>query len=145
MTVEREMTDEEKTHFFALDFKRGQHPYYIKVEVTSDDTNGAPLIWFSSKGQACNEREQLVKNAFGKTVLIWLKREHFEKDYQELYALVECPNSNCKYTIRFTGNQTSSFPPNFYYSYLVTSNNKEMRFEINGEQKNTYMTIALHQ
>ena len=43
MTVERKMTDPGKTHSYALDFKGGQLPYYVKVEVTSDDTNPAPL------------------------------------------------------------------------------------------------------
>ena len=143
MTVERKMTDPGKTHSYALDFKGGQLPYYVKVEVTSDDTNPAPLVCFSNKGQACTEREQLVKNAVGKTALMWLKREQFEKDDQELYVYVECPVSNCQYTIKFTGDQTASFPPNFVYSYLVTAANREMRFEINGEEKNAYMTVAL--
>ena len=124
MTVERKMTDPGKTHSYALDFKGGQLPYYVKVEVTSDDTNPAPLVCFSNKQQTCTEREQLVKNAVGKTAVMWLKREQFEKDDQELYVYVECPVSNCQYTIKFTGDQTASFPPNFVYSYLVTAANK---------------------
>ena len=79
MTVERKMTDPGKTHSYALDCKGGQLPYYVKVEVTSDDTNPAPLVCFSNKQQTCTEREQLVKNAVGKTAVMWLKREQFEK------------------------------------------------------------------
>ena len=144
MTVERKMTDPGKTHSYALDFKGGQLPYYVKVEVTSDDTNPAPLVCFSNKQQTCTEREQLVKNAVGKTAVMWLKREQFEKDDQELYVYVECPVSNCQYTIKFTGDQTASFPANFVYSYLVTSANREMRFEIVGEEKNAYLTVGLY-
>ena len=144
MTVERKMTDPGKTHSYALDFKGGLIPYYVKVEVTSDDTNPAPLVCFSNKQQTCTEREQLVKNAAGKTAVMWLKREQFEKDDQELYVYVECPVNNCQYTIKFTGDQTASFPANFVYSYLVTAANREMRFEIVGEEKNAFLTVGLY-
>ena len=144
MGVEKKMSDASKEHSFGVEFKGGQIPYYVKVEVTSDDSNPAPRLCFSNKDQNCNEREQLVKNPNGKTTFIWLKREQFEKDGQELYAFVVCPTNRCSYTIKFKGDQSASLPSNYVYSYLVTSNNREMRFEINGQEKNVYLTVGLH-
>ena len=144
MGVEKKMSDISKEHSFGVEFKGGQIPYYVKVEVTSDDSNPAPRLCFSNKDQNCNEREQLVKNPNGKTTFMWLRREQFEKDGQELYVLAVCPTNKCSYTIKFKGDQSASLPSNYVYSYLVTSNNREMRFEINGQEKNVYLTVGLH-
>jgi len=135
-------TGEEQKHAFALQFKEGKSiPYYIKVEVNSTDDNPAPLLCFSNNDQNCIEREQLVKNPVGKSVFMWLKREQFEND--ELYAVVECPEPNCKYIISFKGDQYAVFQPNFVYSYLVGINNKEMTFDVLGPEKNIYVTVTL--
>ena len=140
--VDYTYTDGEQKHAFALQFKEGKSiPYYMKVEVSSNDDNPAPLLCFSNNDQSCVEREQLVKNPVGKSVFMWLKREQFEND--ELYAAVECPEPNCKYIISFTGDQYAVFEPNFVYSYLVGANNKEMRFDVIGPQKNIYVTVTL--
>ena len=76
----------------------------------------------------------MVKNPVGKSTFMWLRREQYEKDGQELYVLAVCPSDKCSYTIKFTGDQAASLPSNYVYSYLVTSNNREMRFEIKGEE-----------
>ena len=134
----------EKKMSYALEFGEGKNiPYYIKVEVISTDNNPAPLLCFSSNDENCLEREQLVKNPNNETALMWIKREQFEKDEQELYAVVECADQGCKYKIRFTGDQSASFEPNFVYSYLVGTNNKEMRFEILSPLKDIYLTVTL--
>ena len=140
--VEYAYTGEEQKHAFVLEFKEGKSiPYYIKVEVNSTDDSPAPLLCFSNNDQNCIEREQLVKNPVGKSVFMWLKREQFESD--ELYAVVECPEPNCKYIISFKGDQTAIFRPNFVYSYLVGINNKEMTFDILGPEKNIWVTVTL--
>ena len=142
--IEEQYNGNEKAQTFALDFGQGKNiPYYIKVEVTSTDDNPAPLLCFSSTDQNCLEKENVVKNPNGKSVLLWVKREQFEKDDQDLYAYVECAEAGCKYKIRFTGDQSASFPPNFVYSYLVGTANKEMRFDILGTQSSIYMTVTL--
>ena len=145
MSAEKSISSGDKRHTFALEFPEEgkQIPYYVKVEVTSTDSNNAPLLCFSSTDQNCYDREQLVKNPNGKSVVMWLKREQFEKEDQELYALVECENAGCSYTIKFTGDQVASFSPNMVYSYRVTQYNRDMRFEIVGEVKEAYITIAL--
>ena len=135
--------DQKRT--FALDFGDGKKniPYYIKVEVFSTDSNPAPLMCFSNSDQNCLEREQLVKNPNGNSTLMWIKREQFEREDQELYVVIECAEAGCKYKLRFTGDQAASFEPNFVYSYLVGSNNKEMRFEILSPLKDIYLTVTL--
>jgi len=142
--IEEQYNGNEKAQTFGLEFGESKNiPYYIKVEVTSTDDNPAPLLCFSSSDQNCVEKENIVKNPNGKSVLLWVKREQFEKDNQDLYARVECEEAGCKYKIRFTGDQSASFEPNFVYSYLVGSANKEMRFDILGTQSNVYLTATL--
>ena len=143
--VEEEYNGNEKAETFVLGFGESKSiPYYIKVEVTSTDNNPAPLLCFSSTDQTCTQKDNVVKNPNGKSVLLWVKREQFEKEDQELYAYVECAEAGCRYKIRFTGDQSASFPPNFVYSYLVVGTaNKDMRFEILGAQTNIYMTVTL--
>ena len=132
------------TKTFACEFSESKNiPYYVKIEVNSTDDNPAPLLCFSNDDETCSSRENLAKNAAGKSVFIWVKREQFMDDQKELYAKVECAVDNCKYIIRFTGDQSASFRPNFIYSYLVTSANKEMRFDILGAESNTYMTVFM--
>ena len=142
--IEENYNGNEKAQTFGLEFGESKNiPYYIKVEVTSTDDNPAPLLCFSSSDQNCVEKENIVKNPNGKSVLLWVKREQFEKDNQELYARVECADAGCKYKIRFTGDQSASFEPNFVYSYLVGTANKEMRFDILGTQSKVYLTATL--
>jgi len=142
--IEENYNGNEKAQTFGLEFGESKNiPYYIKVEVTSTDDNPAPLLCFSSSDQNCIEKENIVKNPNGKSVLLWVKREQFEKDNQDLYARVECENAGCKYKIRFTGDQSASFEPNFVYSYLVGTANKEMRFDILRTQNNVYLTATL--
>ena len=143
--VEKIIQNANKRQTYGIEFpeESKQIPYYIKVEVTSNDNNPAPLLCFSSEDQDCYQREQLVKNPNDKTTLLWLKREQFEKEEQKLYINIECENDGCNYTLKFKGEQTASFGPNFVYSYLVGNFNKEMSFEVYTEEKGVYMTVAL--
>ena len=145
--VETEIIKAEKRYTFGVDFgSKDPIPYYIKVEVNSSDTNPAPLLCFSNNDMNCQSRNQLVKNPNGKTATIWLKREEFSNGDQELFILVECLNDGCSYNIRVSGHRVATFEPNFVYSYLVSSNNREMVFEIQGMEnmgKNTFLSINL--
>ena len=139
------MTSSPKKQSFAVDFtsQPDQIPFYIKVQVTSDDTNPAPLLCFSKTDSNCKDREQLVKNPNDKSTFFWVRREQFDGYDQELYITAECVEEGCEYTITVEGSQIAIFEPNFVYSYLVATYNKEMRFEIQGNQKMVYMTISL--
>ena len=134
------------TRSFGIDFGYGdlsKIPFYFKIEVTSDDSNPAPRLCFSNKDKNCDSKNQLVKNPNGKTAVIWIKRDEINKNDQEFYIRVECAKDNCAYKLFLQGDQYPTFRPNFVYSYLVGDYNKEMRFEIEGSEKNVYLTVSL--
>ncbi len=71
-----------KTQNYAVTFEEGditRIPFYFKVEVTSEDTSPAPLLCFSTTDQNCRTRNQLVKNAVGKTAVMWLKGKNLTR------------------------------------------------------------------
>ena len=145
--AENNMVKAEKRCSFGLVFgEKSPIPFYIKVEVNSTDTNPAPLLCFSNNDESCQMRNQLVKNPNGRTEVIWIKKEEISGNDQILYIMVECLNEPCSYNIRFSGDQSAAFEPNFVYSYLVNSYNRVMLFEIQGIEKmgkNTFLSINL--
>ena len=142
---EKISTSSPQKQSFAVDFtsEQGDIPFYIKVQVTSDYSNPAPLLCFSNSDPSCDTREQLVKNPNGKSTFFWVKREQFGGYNEKLYITAECEQEGCDYTVKVEGSQSAIFEPNFVYSYLVTTYNREMIFEIQGNQKMVYMTISL--
>jgi len=132
--VEYEVENAKKTQRFRLDLETGKNIlYYMKVEVTVVGDFPTPLLCFSPTDSNCNEnREQIVKNPNGKTNLMWLKREQFINDDQELYIQVICEKEGAGYILKFAEDQAAMYEPNFVYSYYVGIYNKEMRFEIKG-------------
>ena len=116
-------------------------PFYMKIEAISEDDSPAPLLCFSTTDSDCSSRNQLVKNASGKNAIIWLKREEFSNE--DFFIYVQCENESCSYDITVKGEGYATFGPNFVYSYLVTSYNREMKFQIVGTETNGYMTVAL--
>ena len=143
ITKDKDNTSKSQSFFVDFSKKPTDIPFYIKVQVTSNDDNPAPLLFFSNTDPSCKTRDQIVKNPNGKSAFFWVKREQFEKSDEYLYIMAECEAYNCLYTIRVEGDQSAVFGPNFIYSYLVTSYNRNMKFEINGSEKNIYMTISL--
>ena len=134
-----------KKQSFKVDFSENpaQIPLYLKIIATSNDNNPAPLLYFSNTDPNCNEREQLVKNPNEKSVFFWVKKEEFERQEQELYFMVECEKAGCAYTVSVEGDQHAIFGPNFSYSYLITANNRDMIFYIQGTERNVYMTVSI--
>ena len=143
--VEKKETNAPLKKLYGVDFKNdlSKIQFYMKVQVTSNDDNPAPRLCFSSTDQNCSPRDQLVKNPNDKVAIMWLKREEFNKDDQELYVAVQSATEGSSYTIRFEGAQQPSFGPNFVYSYVVNSYNKEMRFDVDGTESDVYLTISL--
>ena len=134
-----------KKQTFMVDFSENptQIPFYLKIIVTTNDNNPTPLLYFSNIDPNCNERQQLVKNTNEKSAFFWVKREEFESQEQELYFMVECEKEGCAYIVRVEGDQHAIFGPNFSYSYLITANNREMIFYIQGTERNVYMTVSI--
>ena len=135
-----------KTHNFGVDFKNGdisKIPFFFKITLTSTDDNPAPLLCFSNSDLNCIKRDQLIKDPNNKEVFLWLKREEFNQEDQELFLVVHCQEDNCKYSLKVQGDAVASLPPNVAYSYVVNNYNREMRFDIVGDQKNVYLTVSL--
>ena len=145
-SAQRVVTNGDQTQNYGVTFELGdisKIPFYFQIEVTSNDDNPAPTICFSTTDQNCRAREQLVKNPSGKTAVMWLKREEFNKDEDEFYIHIECAKNDCDYTLNLKGDQYPTFGPNFVYSYLVGAYNREMRFVVQNKETNVYMVIAL--
>ena len=133
-----------KTQAFRVNFEdKTLLQYFMKIEAISEDDSPAPLLCFSTTDFNCSSREQLVKNAAGKNAIIWLKKEEFSKEEDSFFIYVQCENEACSYNITVKGDRYATFGPNFVYSYLVSSYNREMNFQIAGIETNGYMTVAL--
>ena len=117
--------------------------YYVKVEIKPTDSNPPPLTCFSTTDQTCKEREQIIKAATESSLIFWVKREEFNREGHEFYIIMTCPADTCSYTVDITTARAVTFGPNFVYSYLVGSYNKEMRFEIKGDETEKYMTLGI--
>ena len=143
--VEYEVENAKQIQRFRLDFEDGKKIlYYMKVEITVVGDYPTPLLCFSPTDSNCNEnREQIVKNPNGKSALMWLKREQFEKDEQELYIKVVCQKEGAGYILRFSEDQSARFQPNFVYSFYIGNNNREMRFEIDGNGETGLLVASL--
>ena len=141
--VEDEYNQEE---IYGVDFKNGdinRIPFFFKITVTSTDDNPAPILCFSSTDQNCLTREQLIKDVNSKSTFMWLKREDFNKEGHSLFILVHCQSDKCKYKLDVQGEQIATLPSNSAYSYLVGDYNKDMNFDIIGDEKTGYLTISL--
>ena len=129
---------------FEIIFKENFEKDYMKVKVNSSDENSAPLLCFSNSDENCYDKKQLIKNPNEKSVIMWLKKEEFQKEENDkFYIIIQCKSEHCNYSIELTGEDVIKFGPNFVYSYLIGENNKEMIFQVVGEEKDAYMTVAL--
>ena len=72
-----------------------------------------------------------------------MKREEFNREGHEFYIIMTCPADTCSYTVDITTARAVTFGPNFVYSYLVSSYNKDMRFEIKGDETEKYITLGI--
>ena len=139
-----EVENSKKSQRFRLSFDdKSKSPFYMKIEVTSTDNNPSPILCFSSTDQNCEDRQQIVKNPNGKSSLIWIKREQYNKDEENLYIKIICQEEGAGYILSFTGNNEGEYEPNFVYSYLVNSYNREMIFNIKGNNKTGIVVIAI--
>ena len=143
-SAEYKHTTGEKVQSVALEFgSEREIPLYVKVTVTPNENTPTPLLCFSQEGASCNDgREILYKKTDEKAAMIYIKKEQFEK--KDLYILVTCEEAGCGYTLTFDGSQVAEIDPNSVFSYLVSSNNREMRFSAIGEVKEgSFLTIGV--
>ena len=143
--TEIEMEESFQIQRFRVDFTEGKViPYYIKIELTVSGNFNTPILCFSPTDSNCKDNiEQIVKNPNGNSVLMWIKREQFEKEDQELYINVHSQSAGNNYILKISGDQAAQYGPNFVYSYLIGSSNKEMMFEVKGNGQSGTLIIAI--
>ena len=120
-------------------------PFYIKVTVVPEEGTPTPLLCFCPTDSSCNTGiEAIAKSTDGSPAVLFLKREQFEEENRELFILVTCQENDCGYTLKIYGTQSCELESNSVYSYLVTSYNREMRFEVKGDvEEGSYLTIGI--
>ena len=103
-----------------------------------------PLLFFSPAEANCNnDRKALVRRTDGKPAQLFLKKNNLKKMTQN-YIYIECEEEKCGYTLKLEGCQSAEIDVNSVYSYAITNDNREMRFEVIGEaEKGSYLTIGI--
>lgn len=127
------------TSRFAIQFEKKEGskfdgPLCMKIEVISH-SGSAPLLCFSKDDPYCESREILVRNPYGDSVFLWVRKEQYQSSDSDPYVVVTCTDddpSNCGYTIKGSdsGDSNAVFYPNFVYSYLVTENTRSFDFRL---------------
>ena len=120
-------------------------PSYMKVTIFPDENTPTPLLCFSGENPICdNSREVLYKRTDGLPSMIYIKKEQFIEG--DLFISVICQDSGCKYTLKFEGAQTAKIDANSVFSYLVTNNNREMRFTAIGDvEEGSFLTVGVEE
>ena len=122
-----------------------QLPFYIKVKLTPGENTITPHLCVSNTDSNCKDN----RIAFGYGVVggsssVFIKREQIEADGKELFAVVTCEEEKCSYTITFEGGQAAEIDVNSAFSYVVTSENRNMKFQVMGEApEGSYLTIGV--
>ena len=142
--AEVEIEESVQNQKFRVDFPdETKIPFYLQIELTVAGNYLTPIVCFCPNDANCQDGiEQIVKNPNGNSVVMWVKREQFEKDNQELYIYVINKNAGSNYNIKIRGGQMAEFGPNFVYSYLIASKNKEMTFSVKGNVEIGSLLVA---
>ena len=143
--AEVEIEESAQNQKFRVDFPdETKIPFYLQIELTVAGNYLTPIVCFCPNDANCQDGiEQIVKNPNGNSVVMWVKREQFEKDNQELYIYVINKNAGSNYNIKIRGGQMAEFGPNFVYSYLIASKNKEMTFSVKGNVEIGSLLVAI--
>ena len=144
-TVTYEHDRKSDSAIVGVDFKDYLVPYYMKVTATPEKDSTTPLICFSPTSNSCGDnRIILTRNGDQNPAILFLKREDFSQGQNELYIYAKCQESNCGFSLKFEGAQSAEIDANSIFSYVVTSNNREMIYEIKGEaEEGDYLTIGV--
>ena len=122
-----------KTQTVGCEFK-GSIPYYIKVLVTPAEGISSPTLCFSPSDANClSDRQAVAKRTDGKPVALYVKKDQFNNDNEELYVFITCVEDRCSYNVKFIGGQSAEIEPNTIFSYVITNDNRDMKFEVKNE------------
>ena len=137
--------DAPKTVSYSLNLEDSKNvAYYMKVTVIPREDFETPVLCFSPTDNNCKDDIQAIGRSTNKQpAVLYLRKEQFYADQKELHILVTCVEDRCGYTLKFEGLQSAEIDTRTSYSYLVTSVNKEMRFEVYGENpEKSFLTIG---
>ena len=140
--VKYENTSGEKEKTIGIEFE-DELPNYMKILLTPLNGIPTPLLCFSHLSETCQRNRQILeKRTDGLPLMINLKKEQFQSGH--LYIFVLCQEENCKYQLSFNGTQNAEIDANSVFSYLITKNNQEMKFQAKGEAENgNFLTIGV--
>ena len=144
-TAEYEVEEAKKSQRFRLKLSSEESlKFYMKIELSVVGDFPTPILCFSSSDSNCDTPEQIVKNPNDNPIM-WLKREQFvdEDGKKNLYIKVTCQEEGAGYILKFQDENVPQFSPNFVYSYLVGSSNREMIFEVRGNGENGILVVGV--
>ena len=137
-------TNDHRVQSLAL-FCETTLPFYIKVTVTPGENTITPHLCISNTDSNCKDnRIAFGSRGVGNYTSVYIKREQIEDEDKELFAVVTCEEEKCSYTVTFEGGQVAEFDVNSVFSYVVSKENRNMKFQVKGEApEGSYLTIGV--
>ncbi|MBQ6284750.1 MAG: hypothetical protein IJK67_00360 [Bacilli bacterium] len=120
-------------------------PFYLKITVTPGENTITPLMCVSNSDSNCkDDRIAFGSGGVGDSTSVYLKKEQIDDSDKELFVLVTCEEEKCSYKVKFEGGQAAEINVNSVFSYVVSNENRVMKFQVMGEaQDGSYLTIGV--
>jgi len=132
---------------FTLKFPyQDDKPAYIKVILTPNDGQITPNLCYSPSDSNCEKNRVIHATRADKSPVIACMRKTEYSGDKNINVKVSCRTEKYGYRIRFEGNDRCRLDADkgSVYSYVATSENRHMEFEVFGKSKlETYMHIGL--
>ena len=120
-------------------------PFYIKVKLTPGENTITPHLCVSNTDSNCKDNRITFGNGVvGGSSSVFVRREQIDEDGEGLFALVTCEEEKCSYTVTFEGGQAAEIDVNSVFSYVVSKENRNMKFQVMGDaHEGSYLTIGI--
>ena len=120
-------------------------PFYLKITVTPGENTVTPHICVSNSDSNCkDDRIAFGSGGIGGSTSVYLKKEQIDPSDKELFVLVTCEEENCNYKVLFEGGQAAEIDANSVFSYVISNENRNMKFQVMGEVgEGSYLTIGV--
>ena len=134
---------------FTLKFNyQEDKPAYVKITLTPNQGQLTPNMCYSPTDTNCEKNRVVHATRADKSPVIACvrKTEISGSSEKKLNVKVSCRTPECGYIIKFEGNDRCRLDAEkgSVYSYVVTSDNRDLEFEVFGKSKlETYMQIGL--
>ena len=120
-------------------------PFYLKITVTPGENTVTPQICVSNSDSNCkDDRIAFGSGGVGDSTSIYLRKEQIDDPDQELFLVVTCEEERCSYKVKYEGGQAAEIDVNSVFSYVVSNDNRNMKFQVMGEaEEGSYLTIGV--